>query len=174
MNHQNFAQLMALYNQWMNQKIYAAAAQLNDQERKQDRGAFFSSIHQTLEHILWGDRIWLARFNGKNYPRTNLNEPMFDDFAQLQNERAIFDQEIIQWSQNIDEHWLKEMMTWSSQLYKFTQTQPRYALVLHMFNHQTHHRGQVTALLSQAGVDCGVTDLPMLLQEMVDSTERFT
>ena len=57
-----YCQLMARYNRWMNERLYALCAGLDDDERKRDRGAFFGSIHGTLNHLLWGDRMWLGRF----------------------------------------------------------------------------------------------------------------
>lgn len=158
----NYAQLMAEYNRWMNEKLYAACAPLADEERKRDRGAFFKSIHGSLNHILWGDRAWLARFNGKRYDTGPVGADLYADFAELRAARAAMDREILDWAAGVTPGWLQEPMTWTSRLYGFTQTQPRWVLVTQMFNHQTHHRGQIATLLSQLGVDVGVTDLPLL------------
>lgn len=154
--------LMATYNHWMNQKLYAACAGLTDQERKADKGAFFKSLHSTLNHILWGDRAWMSRFTQTEYVMPPINQDLYDDFEELRRQREAMDQMILDWSKNVSDQWLATPMTWTSKLYKKTLTQPTWALVAHLFNHQTHHRGQVTALLSQCGVDPGITDLPML------------
>ena len=154
--------LMAEYNRWMNQRLYALCAELPDEERKRDRGAFFKSIHGTLDHILWGDRVWLARFNAKSYATAPIGQPLYENFTELRTARAEMDREILEWAHGVTPQWLAEPLTWTSKLYGFTQTQPRWVLVTQMFNHQTHHRGQLTTLLKQIGVDPGVTDIPML------------
>jgi uncharacterized damage-inducible protein DinB len=152
-----YALLMAEYNGWMNEKIYAGCTKLSDQERKRDRGAFFKSIHATLNHLLWGDRAWLSRFNGKSYP-TALPE----DFEELRTARIAMDEEILTWARAVTPEALAEPMTWTSKMYGFTQTHPRWVQVVQMFNHQTHHRGQVHTMLTAAGLDVGATDVPML------------
>lgn len=154
--------LMAEYNRWMNDKIYAAAAPLSDEDRKRDRGAFFKSIHSTLNHLLWGDRAWLGRFNGRAYPPGPAGQDLFADFTELRAERERMDEEILAWARSVTPEWLAEPMTWTSRLYGFTQTHPRWVQIVQMFNHQTHHRGQVHALLTSFGIDVGSTDVPML------------
>lgn len=159
--------LMAEYNAWMNEKIYRACALLSDEARRQDRGAFFGSIHRTLDHLLWGDRAWLARFNGKHYPVGPIGQALCADFAELRAARAVHDRELLDWARGVTREWLDEPMTWQSGVYGFTQAQPRWVLVVQMFNHQTHHRGQVHAMLTGLGIDVGPTDVPVLpvLQE---------
>ena len=157
-----YPQLMAEYNRWMNDKIYAACAGLGDEERRRDRGAFFKSIHRTLNHLMWGDGIWLGRFNGKSYPAGPVSEDLYAEFDALRAARVALDAEILGWAQTLTPAWLAEPMTWTSRLYAFTQTQPRWVLVTQMFNHQTHHRGQLHVLLTQLGIDIGPTDVPVL------------
>jgi uncharacterized damage-inducible protein DinB len=154
--------LMAEYNQWMNEKTYAGCQTVPDVERKRDQGAFFGSIHGTLNHLLWGDRAWLARFNGKTYPLTPVGEDLHADFDELWAARRAFDQEILSWAREVTPAQLAEPMTWTSRLYGFTQTHPRWVQAVQMFNHQTHHRGQVHAMLTRLGVDIGPTDVPLL------------
>jgi uncharacterized damage-inducible protein DinB len=158
----NYAQLMADYNRWMNEKLYAACAKLSDDERKRDRGAFFKSIHSTLNHILLGDRLWLPRFSGRTYDTKPFGVDLYDDFEELRAARAAMDRDLVEWASAVTSQWLHEPMTWTSKLYGMTQTHARWVLVMQMFNHQTHHRGQITTLLSQQGVDVGITDIPML------------
>ena len=157
-----YALLMAEYNVWMNGKVYAACARLSDEERKRDRGAFFKSIHGTLNHLVWGDRAWLPRFNGKTYPTGPVGVDLYADFGELTAARAEMDKEILGWARGVTPDWLAAPMTWTSKLYGFTQTHPRWVQVTQMFNHQTHHRGQVHAMLTAAGIDIGPTDLPVL------------
>jgi uncharacterized damage-inducible protein DinB len=157
----NQLELMAEYNRWMNGKLYAACAGLEDIELKAERGAFFGSIFGTLNHLLWGDRVWLSRFNGVSYPVGAINEWLYQDFAALQQARTEMDEAILAWTKSLTAEQLNAPYTWSSKLYGFTQTHPLWAVAMQMFNHQTHHRGQITTLLSQIGIDIGETDLPL-------------
>lgn len=157
-----YALLMAEYNRWMNEKVYAAAATLSDEERKRDRGAFFKSIHATLNHLLSGDGIWLGRFNGKSYPNLPPGQDLHEDFDSLRAARVALDQEILGWARSVTPEALAESMTWTNKAGTFTQTHPRWVQAAQMFNHQTHHRGQVHAMLTAAGLDVGATDLPMM------------
>jgi uncharacterized damage-inducible protein DinB len=154
--------LMAHYNRWMNEKLYTACAGLSDEERKRDRGAFWKSIHGTLNHLLWGDYAWLGRFNGKSYPTSPPGQDLHADFGALRDARVAMDAEILAWAEALTPAWLAEPMTWTSRLYGFTQTHPRWVQVTQIFNHQTHHRAQVHTLLTQLGLDIGPTDVPVL------------
>jgi uncharacterized damage-inducible protein DinB len=156
---------MARYNKWMNDKIYASAAQLSDQERKRDRGAFFKSIHATLNHILWGDQIWLHRLAGTPKPLAgSIGESVaqFADFAGMTRERQACDQVILNWAAALDPAGLAGDYSYFSAASGRQITRPRWLLVTHMFNHQTHHRGQVHCLLTQCGLKPGDTDLPFM------------
>jgi uncharacterized damage-inducible protein DinB len=153
-------QSFAAYNAWMNEKIYACAAQLSDEDRKRDRGAFFGSIHSTLNHLLWGDRVWLVRFNGRKYEVGAIGVDLYDDFDRLHLARIEMDAEITEWAMHVTRDRLAGDLTWYSGIAKREMTRPVWLCVAQMFNHQTHHRGQVTTLLKQAGIDPGITDLP--------------
>lgn len=155
-----YCQTMAAYNRWMNNSVYEAAARLSDDERKADRKAFFRSIHSTLNHVLWGDRVWLGRFNGKPYPVGGIGIDLHDRFDALLEARRCMDDEISAWAAALDAAALAGPLTWLSSVTQREWTRPRWLCVMQMFNHQTHHRGQVTTLLKQAGIDPGVTDLP--------------
>lgn len=155
-----YCQTMAAYNGWMNRKVYEAAAQLSDKERKADRGAFFRSIHCTLNHILWGDRVWLPRFNQKVYPVGGMGVDLYEEFAALLEARRAMDDEIMIWAAQLDNAQLVGTLTWFSGVAQRELSRPRWLCVTQMFNHQTHHRGQASTLIKQAGIDIGVTDLP--------------
>jgi uncharacterized damage-inducible protein DinB len=155
-----YCQVFAAYNTWMNEKLYACAAQLSDAERKRDRGAFFRSIHSTLNHILWGDRLWLSRFNGRSHDPGPIGVDLYDDFDRLRLARVETDAEITSWALHLSQDRLSGRLTWFSGVAQSHMTRPLWLCVTQMFNHQTHHRGQVTTLLKQAGIDPGVTDLP--------------
>jgi uncharacterized damage-inducible protein DinB len=155
-----YCQTMAAYNGWMNHQLYAAAAQLSDAQRKQDRGAFFRSIHSTLNHILWGDRLWLGRFDGQTYATGVMGADLYDDFDELRARRLAHDAAIAAWAAQVSAAALAGPLSWYSGVARRDLSRPRWLCVMQMFNHQTHHRGQVTTLLKQSGVDPGVTDLP--------------
>ena len=153
---------MAQYNQWMNQKIYAICADIPDEKRKENLRAFFKSIHGTLNHILYGDRAWMGRFTRTSFSTPNMGQDMYADFEELRREREKMDEAIIQWAETLSSEWLEQPFTYTSGVDGKTRTLPTWVLVTHMFNHQIHHRGQLTTLLSQLGYDVGVTDLPWL------------
>ncbi|MCU0523462.1 MAG: DinB family protein [Elainella sp. Prado103] len=152
---------LAEYNQWMNQKLYAVCAEVPDEVRRRDQGAFFKSIHGTLNHLLFGDRIWLGRFLSQPFAG-KIGEELYADFAQLRQEREITDQQILGWAHQLTATWLNRSLTYTSGVDGKTRTLPNWLLVTHLFNHQTHHRGQLTTLLSQLGYDVGITDLPWM------------
>ena len=87
MNLLNYAKTLAAYNRWMNDRIYAACATLSDEERKRDVGAFFKSIHGTLNHIILGDRVWLGRFTGVPFSVQSLDQELYAEFAELRSQR---------------------------------------------------------------------------------------
>jgi len=117
MQPENNYELMAQYNQWMNQKLYKVCADIPDDIRKKDVGLFFKSVHSTLNHILYGDCAWMDRFqnNGKITKNLQLGQDLFDDFEQLQIEREKMDQDILDWVNRLEEQWLKNSFTFTSQ-----------------------------------------------------------
>ncbi|MEM1398467.1 MAG: DinB family protein [Pseudomonadota bacterium] len=155
-------ELMARYNQWMNGKLYVVCAEVPDAERKTDRGAFFSSIHGTLNHLMFGDYAWMNRLANRTYDIKPIGEDYFEEFEQMRSAREALDEDILTWSSTIDPAWLAEEITWVSKAYDREFTHSNWQLVTHMFNHQTHHRGQLTTLLAQAGKDYGPTDIPFM------------
>lgn len=164
------ASLMAEYNRWMNQRLYDAASRLPESELARDMGAFFGSILQTLNHIAVGDTIWLHRFATAtpdswlnsallSYPRpTSLRQEIGRTLGELRAYRESLDDIIIGWSSRLTGEQLSQTLSYGNTAGQ-KQARNLCALVMHFFNHQTHHRGQVTTLLFQAGVDVGVTDL---------------
>jgi uncharacterized damage-inducible protein DinB len=153
---------MARYNAWMNARLYALCATLGDDERRRDRGAFFRSIHSTLNHIVYADLAFLSRFTGDPPEVPALGVDLHAEFAALRAARAALDARIEAWCATLDEDWLAQKLTYTSKVDGQTRTLPRWLLVTHLFNHQTHHRGQLTTLLTQRGLDIGSTDLPFM------------
>ena len=159
-----YVQRMARYNRWQNQNLYGVADMLPDDERRRERGAFFGSIHKTLSHLLWGDQIWMSRFAGTARPQGGIPDlvSFYPDWGGLKRERAAFDETMIAWADRLDAAWLKDDLTYYSGAMKRDFTKPRWQLVTHFFNHQTHHRGQVHCMLTQAGGRPHDTDLPAM------------
>lgn len=150
---------MASYNRWMNGKLYDCCARLSDEERKRDAGAFFKSIHGTLNHLLLGDRVWLGRFTGKPFAVKALNQELYSDFEELRAERAKTDDAIDAWLFSLTDADFAADLVYTSVVSPKPRRYPLWFAVTHFFNHQTHHRGQLTTLLMQRGIDPGVTDL---------------
>jgi uncharacterized damage-inducible protein DinB len=157
-----YVQRMARYNRWQNANLYGVAEALSDDERRRERGAFFGSIHKTLSHLLWADRMWMSRFTEVPRPDGGIPESasMYPDWGVLKRARADFDAQIVAWTEALEPGWLRGNLTYYSGAAKRELTRARWLLVVHMFNHQTHHRGQVHCMLTQAGGKPGVTDLP--------------
>lgn len=153
--------LMARYNQWQNTSLYTAAGTLDDTERRKDRGAFFGSIHGTLCHLLWGDIFWMSLFAGWERSPVGLTESpgLIAEWETLVTQRREADAGIIAWADGVSETWLAGDVTWYSGLRQADVTRPAALCVTHFFNHQTHHRGQVHAMLTAAGATPEDTDL---------------
>lgn len=150
---------MAAYNRWMNEKLYAVCAELTDDERKADVGAFFRSVHGTLNHLLLGDRVWLGRFIGEPFTVSRLDQELYAVFEELRAERTKTDAAIERWAAGLTDEVLARKIEYKSIFKPQPLTDDLWLCVTHFFNHQTHHRGQLTTLLAQAGKDYGVTDL---------------
>lgn len=158
----SYYQLMAEYNFWMNQKIYQVCSSIPDEQRKQDMGAFFKSIHGTLNHLLYADKAWMGRFTAQLFPVIPMGQDLYADFDELRAEREKIDREILAWVEGLDPDWLSQPFEFNSQIDGKRRVLPSWVFVTHLFNHQTHHRGQVTALIKQLGYEPGVTDIPWL------------
>ena len=152
--------VLAEYNSWMNAKMYALCEGLNDIDRKKDLGAFFRSIHGTLNHVLACDLMFLASFT-KDAAFVECEGDLHDHFPDLRQERAQVDARLLEWSKAVSAEWLAASSTYRHHEDGAARTVTQGFWVVHMFNHQTHHRGQITTLLTQLGHDIGSTDLHM-------------
>ena len=173
--HQDQVRGFAQYNLAMNQGLFDRIAGLGDAERKRDMAAFFGSIHGTLNHILLADRIWLGRFaaafpampslQGGTFVRsfTSLREELYDDFAELRAQRQLTDGVIAELAEELTDDVLAGSMSYRNSQGEHRE-QKVWIVVAHLFNHQTHHRGQITTLLNQLGHDSGVTDYVAYVQ----------
>lgn len=163
---QNF-RMLARYNTLANRRLYEACASLSDAERKEDRPAFFGSIHGTLNHIMVGDRIWLARFGGEEVPSTNLDAVLYEDFDELRGARVSEDERIEAFAFGLDEELLGGKIRYTNNEGKI-YVDPVDLLVAHLFNHQTHHRGQIHDMLTQTEVPPPVLDLHRVIKPTPD------
>jgi len=151
--------MLAAYNRWMNEHLYGVCAGLSDEERKRDRGAFFRSIHGTLNHLLLADRLWMARFTGTPFMVTGLDQELYSDFEALRQGHTRTDADIEAWTAGLSEAELSGRLEYTSVVSPRPGRCEMWLALTHFFNHQTHHRGQLTTLLSQCGLDSGITDL---------------
>ena len=156
---------LAEYNTWMNTRLYAVCAEIPDAERKTTRAAFFGSIHGTLNHLMVADLLWLARFRGQSQPPLRLDQILHDDFGELRAAREALDGEIAGFFAGLDQSWLDGTITYSMITRPETVTEPVAPLLMHFFNHQTHHRGQAHALLTRLGREAPALDLVYYLRE---------
>ncbi|MGZ5270348.1 MAG: DinB family protein [Ramlibacter sp.] len=162
---------LARYNRWFNERLYDACEQLPDVRRREDRGAFFGSIHGTLNHLLWADKLWLRRFaaQGTHFPALQpslLALPegavhatvLHEDWQALCEDRGALDAAIEAWMAGMPAGWAARTMRYANTK-GVVREHPAWQALTHFFHHQAHHRGQVTTLLMQAGIDPGLTDI---------------
>jgi uncharacterized damage-inducible protein DinB len=174
--HHDQVRAFARYNVEFNNRLFDQIAGLGDDDRKKDMGAFFGSIHGTLNHILLADRVWLARF-ASAFPSlsslhgaalvhefSSLRQELCADFAELRAQRASTDRVIVEWAEELTDELLARTMRYSNSQGHLRE-HPVWVAVAHLFNHQTHHRGQITNLLHQCGLDPGVTDYIAYVQK---------
>lgn len=156
-----YCQMMARYNAWQNGMIAQAAEPLGEAGLRAERGAFFGSILGTLNHLLWGDALWMARFDGGTKPEGGIRESvgLCPTFGVWRAERFRMDGRIRQWADGLRGMDLTGEISWFSGAQGREITVPLAQCVVHFFNHQTHHRGQVHAMLTAAGATPGDTDL---------------
>jgi uncharacterized damage-inducible protein DinB len=161
--------LMARYNRWQNRSLYTAAATLDEAGRRADRGAFFGSIDATLGHLLWGDRIWMSRLAGTEPPKeTSIAQSTKEggDWDGLCLARAALDAAILTWADTLTEAEIAADLHWFTGALQRDMITPRWICITHMFNHQTHHRGQVHAMLTAAGARPEDTDIPFMPEDV--------
>lgn len=156
--------MMARYNKWANAKLNTAVMSISHDDYMAKREAFFGSIHGGLNHILLVDRIWRGRVEGNPHPADRLDIIVTDDREAFVRERTVEDDILIDFTDSFDEKSLDETVTYSS-LIGFTGTDPRRLILAHMFNHATHHRGQIHALLTQVPADPPPLDLMIYIRE---------
>lgn len=155
---------MARYNAWQNDGLRAMIPAMDVAELTKDRGAFFGSIFATLNHLLWGDTLWISRFDGGAGPSVAAKDhrEMTPTPAAWAADRFRMDARISLWAQSVNAIDLVGDLTWYSGVADREMSKPKALCVMQLFNHQTHHRGQVHAMLTAAGQHPNDTDLPFM------------
>lgn len=152
---------MARYNAWQNNQLHDILNGLTPEQLCRDHRAFFGSIIGTASHLVWGDAIWMSRFDGGKAPVVGIPDSaaQYGDLAGWWAARESLDARIQHWAAAVETQWLQGDMTWFSGAMGREVTKPRNVCVTHMFNHQTHHRGQIHAMLTASGAAAPVSDL---------------
>jgi uncharacterized damage-inducible protein DinB len=155
---------MAQYNAWQNNGLSVIVAAMDDAELRADRGAFFGSIFETLNHLLWGDLLWMSRFDGglSLDPSIKDSTSVTQSPAEWAKQRAQLDVRISGWADAVTQADLTGDIAWHSVAVHREISKPKTVCIAHFFNHQTHHRGQVHAMLTAAGQKPSDTDLPFM------------
>ena len=154
--------IFARYNRVANERLYEQVGKLDLAEYRRERRGSFGSIHALLNHILLGDRIWMSRFAGGGKTTPPLNTVLFETFAELNSARVEEDAGIEAFFENVDDGFLTRSLAYTNSLGKDYVDEAGPA-VLHFFNHQTHHRGQVHVMLSQTAVSPPALDMHRIL-----------
>jgi uncharacterized damage-inducible protein DinB len=161
----NHFPLMARFNQWANQRLYGSVAALSEEQYRAERGLFFGSVHRTLNHILVVDRIWTRRIDGEPHGIGSLDAQLHDSFAELSRARAEEDERLIRQVDSLGEDRLALPVRYRRIIGSGEgKTRCSHCLIT-LFNHQTHHRGQVHAALTQSGIEPPPLDVVFFLDD---------
>ena len=155
--------MFARYNRWANERLYAAARTLPDADYRADRGAFFGSLHRTLNHLVVTDRVWMRRFTGSGPIQTKLDEILFDDLDALEAERRAEDGRIIAFVDDLDDDDIAGTFSYRTIVNPQDITQPLAPALAHFFNHQTHHRGQAHCLVTEIAGNDAMPSLDLIM-----------
>lgn len=158
----DYVRRMARYNRWQNEQLQERLAEVPAPLLKQDQGAFFGSILGTLNHILWGDQMWMSRFDTR-LPKPDAGIPespaLHPTLAAWGAARVSMDGQIAQWARTLRAVDLAGELRWYSGALNRDVRKPFALCIVHLFNHQTHHRGQVHAMMTRAHISAPVSDL---------------
>lgn len=159
---------MARYNAWQNSQFEGFFQTLDPAELTRERGAFFGSILKTLSHLVWGDTIWMSRFDQGPGPSGGIADStsLIPDLAGWRTARRLLDRRIQDWAEALGDDALAGDLTWFSGAAGREVSRPLAQLIVHFFNHQTHHRGQIHAMLTASGSNAPVSDLFLMPGEI--------
>ena len=156
-------QLLADFNAWVNTKIFSACKELVEEEYKKDRKAFFSSIHGTLNHLLVVDRAYISRIEGKDHGLKSLDQILYENLILLEEARIKEDKRLVNLVNNLSKDNIHREITYKG----FDASKQNYTInliLITLFNHQTHHRGQIHNMISQAGIQPPQIDIPNFIK----------
>lgn len=157
--------LMARFNAWVNERLYACIASLPDADYRKDRKAYFGSIHNTLNHLLVVDRTWTSRIKGVDHGIKSLDQILYDDFERLRAARKIEDAALIELVDGLSDGALRRPVTYRTMALDGSFTNRCDRILITLFNHQTHHRGQIHAMLTQQDINLPPLDVIVFLGE---------
>ncbi len=157
--------LMARFNAWVNKRLYGCVAGLSDADYRRDRKAYFGSIHNTLNHLLVVDRTWTGRIRNVDPGIESLDQILYDDFAALRAAREAEDAALIELVDGLSDQELQSPVTYRFMTGDGRHSNRRDHILITLFNHQTHHRGQIHAMLTQQDIDPPPLDVLHFLAE---------
>ena len=157
--------LMARFNAWVNKRVYGCVAGLSDADYRKDRKAYFGSIHNTLNHLLVVDRTWTSRIRSVDHGIESLDQILYDDFAALRAAREAEDAALIQLVDGLSDEELRSPVSYRFMTGDGRHSSRRDHILITLFNHQTHHRGQIHAMLTQQDIDPPPLDVIVFLEE---------
>lgn len=170
MSDNSYTLTMARYNLWQNENLLSAADALTASERQKERGSFFGSIQKTFSHIFWADLMWMSRFENTPAPGGGISgsTDLITSWQQFGTDRKALDERILHWAHGIEPEWFEGDLIWFSGAAGRDVTRPKRMVVIHLFNHQTHHRGQIHGMLTAAGAKPAETDIPFIPERFLD------
>ena len=157
--------LMARFNEWVNRRVYGAVTELPEAAYRADEGLFFGSVHNTLNHILVVDRMWTARIEGVAHGISSLKQKLHDDFDALRAARAEEDGRFVRLVDGMDAAALDRLVRYTRMIGTGEEEMRTAHILLTLFNHQTHHRGQVTVVLTRHGIEYPPLDVAFFLDD---------
>lgn len=163
-----YVRTMARYNSWQNAQLMPVLQSMPSADLKENRGAFFGSIMATVNHLLWGDTMWMSRFDPSvDQPTVGVAKSVnfHRSIGSWSADRSRMDGKIQFWADGLRSVDLQGDLTWYSGSVGREISAPLAETVVHFFNHQTHHRGQVHAMLTAAGQKAPVSDLFLMPEE---------
>ncbi len=158
--------LMARFNAWANDRLYGCVAGISEEAYREDRKAYFGSIHNTLNHLLVVDRLWTHRIEGSDHGIKSLDQILYGDFESLRAARKTEDQALVDLVDGLSAEELRGPVTYGRMIVEGMHTKRRDHILITLYNHQTHHRGQVHAMLTQQGIDPPPLDVIYLLEDL--------
>ena len=157
--------LMARFNAWVNKRLYGCVAGLSDADYRLDRKAYFGSIHNTLNHLLVVDRTWTSRIRSVDHGIESLDQILYDDFDSLRAAREVEDAALIELVDGLSDEELRSPVSYRFMTGDGRHSSRRDHILITLFNHQTHHRGQIHAMLTQQDIDPPPLDVIDFLEQ---------